>query len=82
MVKEALPEHQISLYLERGVGWNMSLICYRHDEYECAWQQFLEEAGAEEFMSRYTGQKHQILRVPAYFTATDEYDMTWSNTSA
>ena len=78
-MSDRLPEHQISLYLDEGAGWNMALICYRHDEYECGWQAFLEEVGAEEFMSRYTGPKHQILRFPAYFTATDESDMTWSN---
>lgn len=77
-MSEQLPEHQISLYLDEGSGWNMALICYHHDEHECGWQQFLEEAGAEEFMSRYAGPKHPILRFPAYFTATDEYDMTWS----
>lgn len=76
-MSDRLPDHQISLYLDEGTGWNMALICCSHDEYECGYQEFLEEVGAEEFMSRYTGPKHQILRFPVYFTAIDE--LSWSN---
>lgn len=69
--------HNINVYIDEGEGLAVKLVCYEHDEYDCGWQDMLEELGAIEFMSRYTGKQVWLGRINPVFTATDEYDMSW-----